>query len=497
MFALLSCHWDYDDRSVGLVSVYPETYLSLIATDTIYATEDPNGDIVYLIDEDPDSSMVWDTLDFAFTTITTSKQILHWWGEDSDGEIIGYHYRWSSDSNWTFTNLESGVFYVPIRSELDIFSFEIKAEDNEGNLDTTSSRLVLPISNSAPTISFRYLSNPQVEDARSDTSFTFPTRTFNWDIFDQDGNETITDIFYAIDDTCSSCWEKLSGNQTSHTLTAIEPGEHTFYIYCQDIAGAKSSTIHFPDTLMSSETSVWKVVPVVGDVLIVDDYPLDNENDALSWFSALLDTIVGVEQYSTWEVGSSLPYSTSDVTASLNYFKHVIWFSAYYNPAGISDTYRDAEASLKSFVMGGGNLFINPVVIEDTTFAWFPMDSIITLNPAGRIRTGREIICPFDSTLNLSVSHIIMVDVHGFIPNQQAFSTIRQIYKMADPLDNDTWTGNPTICSVGQFQVSLTELSGKAVLLTLPLHDGTRPKLQGSGSSIKFVEYVLRQEFGL
>ena len=136
-------------------------------------------------------------------------------------------------------------------------------------------------------------------------------------------------------------------------------------------------------------------------------------------------------------------------------------------------------------------------MIEDTTFAWFPIDSIITLNPGGRIRTGREVVCPFDSTLNLSVSHIIMVDVHGFSPDEQAFSSVRQIYKMADPQNNDTWMGNPTVCSVGQFQISLTESSGKVVLLTLPLHDGTRPKLDGNGSSIKFVEHVLRQEFGL
>mgnify|MGYP002846913286 FL=1 len=228
MFILSSCAWDYDDPSVGAVGIYPETYLSLIATDTIYAAEDSDGDFVYAIGVDPDTLRVWDTLDYAFTTITTSKQILHWWGEDPDGEIIGYHYKWSSDSIWTFTNFESGVFYVPIRSDLDVFSFEIRAEDNDGNIDTTSSRLVLPISNSAPTISFRYLSNPQVEDVRGDTSFTFPTRTFNWDIFDQDGNETITDIFYAVDDTCGTCWERLSGNQTSHTLTGLEPGSILF-----------------------------------------------------------------------------------------------------------------------------------------------------------------------------------------------------------------------------------------------------------------------------
>ena len=54
--------------------------------------------------------MEWDTLDQAFKSITTSKQVLNWWGEDLDGEILGYYYKWSSDTSWTFTDLESGVF---------------------------------------------------------------------------------------------------------------------------------------------------------------------------------------------------------------------------------------------------------------------------------------------------------------------------------------------------------------------------------------------------
>ena len=62
----------------------PETYLSLVALDTIYATIDSSGAIQYAIDENPSSNFLWDTLEGALTTITTSRQELHWWGEDSD-----------------------------------------------------------------------------------------------------------------------------------------------------------------------------------------------------------------------------------------------------------------------------------------------------------------------------------------------------------------------------------------------------------------------------
>ncbi len=476
-------------------SVAPETYLSLVAIDTIYASVDSVGSIIYSIGETPDPEMVWDTLDQAFTTITTSRQVLHWWGEDADGQVLGYYYKWSTDSSWTYTDLESGTFYVPIRSELDIFNFEVKAVDNEGNEDNTPSRIVLPIRNSEPTISFRYLSNPQIADIGGDTSYTFPTRTFNWDIYDQDGNETITDIFYTLDDTCSTCWIRLNGNQSSLTLTGLSPGRHTFYLRCQDIAGAKSGIAQFPDTTVLNEAKVWIVKPVIGDVLIVDDFPSDYQNITLSWYNSIMDTIVGENAYSMWEIGDELPYSSADLTANLNYFKTVLWYTAYINTEFQNDTYSDADASINNFVMGGGNIFVNSIIIQDSTFTWFPLDSMITLNPNGRLRSGRQIICDFDSVLNLSISHTISVWVQGIWPDESEFAEVREIYHMADPESGDSWQGNPTVCSIGQFRKSPIELSGKVVMLTLPLHDGLRPKLNGNGSSIKLFQYLFTEEF--
>ena len=492
----LSCsRWEYDDPSESTTLNLPETYLSLLAVDTIYASEDSLGNPIYAIGEEPDPGLVWDTLAQAFTTITTSRQELHWWGEDPDGNVMGYYYKWSNDSDWTYTNLESGIFYVPIRSDLDVFWFEVKAVDDDGQTDATPSKLILPIKNSPPEISFRYLSNPLIADIGGDTSYTFPTRTFIWDLYDQDGNETITDIFYTLNDTCGTCWTRLEGDAASIILTNLEPGAHTFYLKCRDIAGAESGVVQFPDSARPADAQTWIVKPVMGDVLIVDDYPLDNSNNALAWYSGMMDTIAGEGQYSFWEIGDELPYSATDVTANLNYFKHVIWYAAYNNTAAAIDTYNRAEASLVNFIMGGGNLFINPIDFEDTTFTWFPLDSLVTLNPNGRLYTGRVIESPIDTSLNLSVSHLIAVKVKGFWPHESEFENITELYHMADPEGSDGWTGNPTVCSMGQYRVSPTQLSGKVVIMTLPLHDGYRSKLQGNGSSIKLFQYLFETEF--
>ena len=302
-------------------------------------------------------------------------------------------------------------------------------------------------------------------------------------------------MFYSIDDTCETCWVSLDGDETSITLLDMDPGAHTFFVKCRDIAGAESSIIQYPDSTRPSEAQVWVVKPVVGDILIVDDYPLDNSNNALSWYSGMMDTLVGTNGYSFWEIGDELPYSSTDVIANLNYFKTVVWYAAYNNTASANDTYNRAEASLVNFVMGGGDLFINPIDFEDTTFTWFPMDSLTTLNPSGRLFPNKVIESPVDSMLNLSVSHLIAVKVKGFWPNQEQFETLTEVYRMADPEGNDAWTGNPTVCSMGQYRVSPTELSGKVVIMTLPLHDGYRPKLQGNGSAIKLFQHLFENEF--
>ena len=153
VFMTLSCSlWEYDDPSSSFGNAPPETYLTLIAQDTIWISrsipeEDSDTSWIFLtsysdtnsivIDsveiydtlfvDSPftiDTSVVYDTTfytvwgtDFngietfyeavdvfdtsAFHTITTSRKDLNWWGEDSDGDIIGYQYRWDGDAGWS------------------------------------------------------------------------------------------------------------------------------------------------------------------------------------------------------------------------------------------------------------------------------------------------------------------------------------------------------------------------------------------------------------
>jgi hypothetical protein len=498
--------WEYEDPSHPLDPQPPETFLTLLATDTIYARIDTlqlvvdpiSGDTLwdtlwtYAIGSEPDTGLVWDTLTQAFTTVTSSKQLLHWWGEDRDGEIVGYRYKWNVDTAWTFTTGESGLFYVPIRTELDVFTFYVAAVDDDSLIDPTPARVVLPIENSPPAIDFRYRSNPQTADIQSDTSFTFPTRTFVWDVSDLDGVETITDVFYALDDTCDTCWQRLdAASYSSITLREIPPGFHTFYLKARDIAGAESAIARFPDPANPNEPNYWKVLPVVGDVLLIDDFVQDSQNKAQNWYRSVLDSILGTGQYSVWEIGKALPFSATDVIANLNYFKHVIWYTAYTG----KETYLDASASILGYVMGGGNLFLNAAELKDTTFIWFPLDTSFVLNPSGRLLSGRTLVSQVSPELDLTTSRLIAIRVKGFDPDSTQFAQVESLYRLTEPGGGDEWDGTPNVCSLGRFQASPTQLSGKIVLMSIPLHNGSAPVLEGNGSAGKFIAYLLQEVF--
>jgi len=470
--------WEYEDPTSPIGNQAPETYLTLTASDTIYASLE-NVDIIidpvtgdttydttwtYYIGEDPDTGVIVDTLASAFKDTFSSRQELYWWGEDRDGEVNGYRYRWSTDTTWTYTTNEVGIFYIPITTLFDVFIFEVVAIDNDSLIDPSPARLVLPIRNSPPEISFRYLSNPLYDDLPEPKSiyYTFPTRTFVWDIFDQDGKETIDTVYYAMDDTCETCWTALyAASYSSITLDSIPPGEHKFYLKVKDIAGAYSRTIFFPDESDVNYPDTWIVKEPAGELLLVDDYPLDTPNNALNWYQSLLDTMINVDGYSIWEIGEELPYSSIDLTATLSYFDKIIWYAGYVG----SFTYHDADRSINAFIEKGGHFFLNFATFADTALSWFPISSVTPLNPGGDINSKKKLIPQIDDADTLMIASTISVNVKGF-ESTEYFQSLYHLQLPEDP--EDLWQGEPNIC--GMFKNPLSPNSGNAVILSIPLY---------------------------
>ena len=203
---------------------------------------------------------------------TASKQVMHWWGDDSDGLVIGYYVQWDYQDEPVWTTAEYDTFYVPIRSKFDRFTIRVWAVDNDSLMDPTPAEQTFPVFNTRPEIEFKNRSNPSAPGGQPNvTAYTFPTRTFMWDVIDADGVQTVTHIYYALDDT--STWETLPGGERSVFLTDLPAGEHRFFVKAADIAGAESRTVSFPDPEDDTTPNTWIVKETAGDVLLINSLP--------------------------------------------------------------------------------------------------------------------------------------------------------------------------------------------------------------------------------
>ena len=466
--------------SEGLLNSAPETHLFL--------TFAPDRIDTVLSDTSTDTTFI-QTRFIADTT--TSHQVLYWWGEDSDGDVVAYHYRWNFQDEWTRTAAESDTFFLPLEIPYDEFLFEVKAEDNEGALDQTPATLRIPVANSHPEIEFTNNSNPSAGDNPNVTHITFPTRTFSWSVSDIDGAETINQIRYRLDST--STWRYLDGDVSSMTLTEIDPGFHTFYVQAIDTAGASSNLLQFPDSSDLATPNGWKVIEPIGDVLLVDDYKLD-DGSTHAFYADILDSLVGFDNYSVLELGfdeKALPNATTDQVALFGYFKTVIWY--HYSEA---PTLPGADGALRTYLETGGNVFVSSIFI-DTDYTFTSIDSNWVINPSGRLLSGLDInmvdLSVTDSvsylpSLSLNTSSLIARRVSAYYPANLIDGEIsRDLFVLQEPRNaNDGWMGNPPVAQI--FQPSPG--SGQSVFFSLPLH-----LCNGNSNMIPIMDYLLFEVF--
>lgn len=510
LFGLSSCELFEDPMtSSRFENTAPETFLTIISQSSLYNHLDSivcdtlgNCDTVYTYyfegDSLPDGEI--DTLNNALQTVLASTQTMRWWGEDPDGDVIGYYYKWDHEQEWTYTTAEFETFVIPIRTATDIFGFKVKAMDSDSLVDSTPATLIMPVKNTPPVVEFRYQSNPIVTGSTPDISErTFPTRTFLWTVSDDDGLETIDSIFYTVDDTTN--WIGLGASETGVTLTDLEAGTHVFYVKVRDVAGTESEIIHYPDVADNSTPNTWEVMEPVGDVLLVDDFFFDKQNNAMAWYSSLLDTMdgVGPNGYSIWEIGASLPYSEKDVSATLNYFKHIVWYSATTGP----EQYDDAANAINAFLQGGGNMLINVTELATTATTWFPFDSTAAINPNGRLFSGTVLESGIHSDLDLKLSRLIPFRVVSFALNDTSITdpvngpTYTPLYTLPAPGTNDPWTGTPTAAAEFDHQTANNPDGGKVILFSMPFHDGSSggAMMEGNGSAGKFIAWSILERF--
>lgn len=333
---------------------------------------------------------------------TVSKQMLHWWGDDPDGIVVGYYWAWedtSCDTCWTWTVANHNTFQLRILSQYDSFTFYVKAVDNTavfdafpsdstppvdatGAVDLTPAMMTFPIKNSAPEI--RFPAELTLSYAQNDY-VSFHIASFNWEGTDPDGDDTIVKYLYALDDT--STWQELVGSPPPNyiTLENIPVGQHRFYVKAVDVAGAISPTIAYPDS-----EGTWTVQEKKGNILYIDNNKwAEWFNDARLFYTGELERMVGTEGYSVWilEESYQVPFSKLDITKTMQLFDVVIWNAD-------RDSYLlRASSSITSYIIDGHMLMITTDLGEgdwdNPPFTFAHIDSIT--NEVDEIDIGDEL----------------------------------------------------------------------------------------------------------
>ncbi len=350
-----------------------------------------------------------------------SSQIqISWWGNDPDGYVVGYEYAINdtSEDAWTFTRRADSTFILPItegQREDDVL-FKVRAVDNEGAKDPIGARLIYPIVNSSPTVSFIETETPP--------DSLFAISSFGWEYDDPDGLLNIRSTEIAINDTING-WTDIPitaenegrvfislevDNSTTGIKTAdvyfgrsystgvddagnpiqisgIEVGaQNTAYVRSIDAAGAVSKV----------DTVSWFVKPQRSKVLFLNDIDtntsIEQQQEHISYLNELgidpdLWTInTGEPALGTIELSDQFP-TVVDPTLrkTLAKWDHIYWVSN-----SIQRNIVHALDITTEFLENGGTIFVNiPMVSypaltpQSEIFNFLPVDSIGYFPPGG------------------------------------------------------------------------------------------------------------------
>ena len=333
-----------------------------------------------------------------------SKINIHWTGDDPDGMILGFYFSFDGIS-WTFTTKNDSLFELKIGAVDTIYNFRVAAVDDDGNgkydiqinqnninfgpepftdlnnnsnwdngeayidiglIDPNPAILTLPIKNSAPVMSWNVLSS------LPDTSL--PAISFGWNVTDLDGDETITNIKIALNDTASAVFINgairtitlrtkdfenniplmdilIDGNPNNMAPVKL-PGlmfneNNRFFVQAEDISGAKSGWITLPDSSHS-----WFVKKPKGKFLIVDNYKI--VDDAASFYNAMMDSVGLTDKFDILDLQkANLPYLNTTFLETIKLYDAILWYTD-------NDPSLDvANVTVQNYLEAGGKMLLS------------------------------------------------------------------------------------------------------------------------------------------
>lgn len=374
---------------------------------------------------------------FLFTNEEISKQPskikVSWWGDDPDGLVIGYYFTWT-DEEWSFTSSNDSIFALKIGAADTAYTFKVAAVDNSGNkvydneviynginlgpepyidenenglydngeyffdigmIDKTPAQREFKIKNSSPSIEWN--------ESTILPEKSFPVITIRWEADDIDGEETISAIRIALNDT--SNYIELNGsvrivtirtddfsnpeplmdiyisslpdNVNPEKLPGIKLDDfNRIYVQAVDISGAVSDFISLPDTSVT-----WFVQKPKSNFLLIDDYRETLNDNPNTYYSAVFDEIKS-ENYDILDLrNANLPFEATTFLETIKLFSGLFWYSN-------SPNLDLASVTIPSYISQGGKVFFSillPDVLDIQLLQdYLPVDSVFYYGSVGR-----------------------------------------------------------------------------------------------------------------
>lgn len=463
-----------------------------------------------------------------------SRLRLHWWGDDPDGLVAGYYFKWEGVAdNWIFTTSNDSLFSLPIGSADTTYSFKVAAADDQGNgrydssvmigdenvgtepfidknangvwdtgefyydiglVDPTPASQAYPIKNTPPEILWSELS------VLPDKSL--PVMTIGWSASDLDGDESITHFNLALNDTTQTIavdgyariitirYKEDSGDSpkmevlvngdesriADDLLTGLQlDANNRIYLQAVDISGATSNFIALPDSGRN-----WFVTAPKGKLLIVDDY--QNEANVQTFYDNLFSGIQSgglAGKFNSLDLeADKLPYENITLYETLKLFKYVFWYS--------DNTPSLETISLNSskFIQAGGKIAYSFSAVDSSASFEYNLASLQSFLPIDSyLRTSERFLFAGANVVALGGLDYPSLQTNGTISSVRTFTANANSSFKIYNLNSSTISGT----------IAFMDNAKKLFFIGLPLHLCNAT----DGSVSQLLEKVFFEDFGL
>jgi hypothetical protein len=316
---------------------------------------------------------------------THYRQILSWHGEDPDGEVARYEYRWLYapesgvvDSAWAgsvepFITATLDTFFLPLPttgSDTLSHRFEVRAVDEEGLRDPEPAALELPVFNQAPRI--------WAVNAAGDTSSTLtlpgnvlPVVTLRFKVVDPDNPAAdpgealsyIDEIRFWFEDPEE--YLSVAGTDTLIALAPVDFGdlvgqERQFHLQARDMGGAVSN-------ILSASAFVRDVREA--RVLLMDS-AIQQSGGNITFVEPFwhdeFPTLFAPEELMIHDVGADGPIGApSSLDAIFSLFEAIVWYNGVDGAPPFlfendpSPEFTEAEFALRAYAENGGKVLLS------------------------------------------------------------------------------------------------------------------------------------------